>query len=96
MHDAADSDSLSGAEHCGMLPGHGGIRAIMDDMKLLSTEAEGVAEAVPTTHQPTHVNSQQRVGALLGLKTMLTSLDGNPGSSSEPSFAHIPSHQPSA
>lgn len=56
----------------------------MDDMKLLSTEAEGVAEAVPTTHQATHVNSQQRVGALLGLKTILTSLDGNPGSSSTP------------
>ena len=56
----------------------------MDDMKLLSTEAEGVAEAVPTTHQATHVNSQQRVGALLGLKTILTSLDGNPGSSSKP------------
>ncbi|KAK9865452.1 hypothetical protein WJX84_001015 [Apatococcus fuscideae] len=64
--------------------GHGGIRAIMDDMKLLSTEAEGVAEAVPGTHQATHVNSQQRVGALLGLKSVLTSLDGNPGSVSIP------------
>ena len=95
MHEAADRGSHLRAEHCGMLPGHGGIRAIMDDMKLLSTEAEGVAEAVPTTHQATHVNSQQRVGALLGLKTMLTSLDGNPGSSSEHSLPPGPFYQPS-
>lgn len=30
-----------------MAAGHGGIRAIMDEMRLLSTEAEGVAGAMP-------------------------------------------------
>ena len=48
--------------------GHGGIRAIMDDMRLLSTEAEGVAAA--------HVNSAGRVGALLGLKSRPGDPDG--------------------
>ena len=48
--------------------GHGGIRAIMDDMKLLSTEAEGVREAIPEEHRRSLVNSSERVGALLGLQ----------------------------
>ena len=39
----------------------------MDDMKLLSTEAEGVNEAVPEEHRRNLVNSSGRVGALLGL-----------------------------
>ena len=48
--------------------GHGGIRAIMDDMKLLSTEAEGVREAIPDESRHSLVNSSERVGALLGLQ----------------------------
>lgn len=48
--------------------GHGGIRAIMDDMKLLSTEAEGVREAIPEESRRSLVNSSERVGALLGLQ----------------------------
>ena len=48
--------------------GHGGIRSILDDMKLLSTEAEGVHEAVPAALREKLVNEQGRVGALLGLK----------------------------
>jgi hypothetical protein len=48
--------------------GHGGIRAILDDMKLLSTEAEGVSEAIPEALRDGHVNAAGRVGALLGLR----------------------------
>ena len=40
----------------------------MDDMKLLSTEAEGVNEAIPEEHRISLVNAQGRVGALLGLQ----------------------------
>lgn len=47
--------------------GHGSIRSILDDMKLLSTEAEGVNVAIPEADRPTLVNSAGRVGALLGL-----------------------------
>ncbi len=47
--------------------GHGGIRTIIDDMALLSTEAEGVSESMPDTSRPQHVNRANRVGALLGL-----------------------------
>lgn len=47
--------------------GHGGIRNIIDDMHLLSTEAEGVQEVIPQDHKRTHVNGAGRVGALLGL-----------------------------
>eukprot|EP00884_Botryococcus_braunii_P007777 jgi/Botrbrau1/16/Bobra.0022s0013.1 len=47
--------------------GHGGIRAIMDDMRLLSTEAEGVQDAIPEQCRQFFVNSAGRVGALLGL-----------------------------
>lgn len=50
------------------LAGHGGIRAIMDDMRLLSTEAEGVQEAIPDPSRQGLVNPAGRVGALLGLK----------------------------
>lgn len=32
---------------CYAVAGHGGISNIIDDMQLLSTEAEGVAEAIP-------------------------------------------------
>ena len=55
--------------------GHGGIRAIMDDMKLLSTEAEGVREAIPEEHRRNLVNSSERVGALLGLRSETNSGD---------------------
>lgn len=41
----------------------------MDDMKLLSTEAEGVNEAVPEEHRKALVNAAGRVGALLGLQS---------------------------
>ena len=56
--------------------GHGGIRSILDDMKLLSTEAEGVNEAIPSDLQPKLVNEQGRVGALLGLKASSSSAAG--------------------
>ena len=45
----------------------------MDDMTLLSTEAEGVNDTIPDDFKPTHVNSAGRVGALLGLTD-----DGSP------------------
>ena len=48
--------------------GHGSIRSILDDMKLLSTEAEGVNDAIPDAFKTDHVNAAGRVGALLGLK----------------------------
>ena len=48
--------------------GHGSIRSILDDMKLLSTEAEGVNVAISEADRPLLVNSAGRVGALLGLK----------------------------
>lgn len=47
--------------------GHGGIRTIIDDMALLSTEAEGVNESMPEDSRAKHVNRANRVGALLGL-----------------------------
>jgi hypothetical protein len=40
----------------------------MDDMRLLSTEAEGVHEAIPEEHRRPLVNGANRVGALLGLR----------------------------
>ena len=48
--------------------GHGGIRAVMDDLALLSTEAEGVAPSLPPEAAPGLVNGAGRVGALLGMK----------------------------
>ena len=56
--------------------GHGGIRSILDDMKLLSTEAEGVNEAVPQDLRAKLVNEQGRVGALLGLKAPASDSEG--------------------
>lgn len=53
---------------CSLAAGHGGIRTIIDDMELLSTEAEGVSDAIPEAHRAAHVNRASRVGALLGLK----------------------------
>lgn len=53
--------------------GHGSIRAIIDDMGLLSTEAEGVADAIPEAARASHVNAAGRVGALLGLRDTLGS-----------------------
>ncbi|KAL4859146.1 hypothetical protein ACK3TF_000915 [Chlorella vulgaris] len=47
--------------------GHGGISSIIDDMQLLSTEAEGVNEAIPEERRKALVNRAGRVGALLGL-----------------------------
>ncbi len=52
---------------CSLAAGHGGIRSIIDDMQLLSTEAEGVAEVVPPDAREALVNKAARVGALLGL-----------------------------
>ena len=52
-----------------VLAGHGSIRSILDDMKLLSTEAEGVNVAIPEADRQALVNSAGRVGALLGLKS---------------------------
>lgn len=49
--------------------GHGGIRSILDDMKLLSTEAEGVSEVIDDDRRGQFVNDAGRVGALLGLKS---------------------------
>ena len=56
--------------------GHGGIRAIMDEMRLLSTEAEGVASALPPSAAAAHVNAAGRVGALLGLRSRPGDADG--------------------
>jgi len=52
---------------CSMAAGHGGIRHMIDYMDILSTEAEGVADAIPDAYRSEHVNSEDRVGALLGL-----------------------------
>lgn len=52
--------------------GHGGIRGIMDDMTLLSTEAEGVSDSIPEEYKASHVNAAGRVGALLGLTELST------------------------
>eukprot|EP00891_Asterochloris_glomerata_P004539 jgi/Astpho2/4539/Aster-x1258 len=53
---------------------HGSIRSILDDMKLLSTEAEGVNDAIPDAFKTDHVNAAGRVGALLGLKPQGTDM----------------------
>lgn len=58
--------------------GHGGIRNIIDDMHLLSTEAEGVNDSMPEHCRAVHINKAHRVGALLGL-TDDTPADGVPG-----------------
>lgn len=47
--------------------GHGGISNIIEDMQLLSTEAEGVNEAIPEERRKALVNRAGRLGALLGL-----------------------------
>ncbi len=52
---------------CSLAAGHGGIRSIIDDMQLLSTEAEGVGDAIPQDYKTAVVNRAGRVGALLGL-----------------------------
>lgn len=53
---------------CSLAAGHGGIRSIIDDMHLLSTEAEGVAEVMGNAERRSVlVNKASRVGALLGL-----------------------------
>lgn len=52
---------------CSMAAGHGGIRHMIDYMDILSTEAEGVADAIPSEYRNQHVNLEDRVGALLGL-----------------------------
>ena len=52
---------------CSMAAGHGGIRHMIDYMDILSTEAEGVADAIPSEYRNEHVNPEDRVGALLGL-----------------------------
>ena len=48
-------------------------------MKLLSTEAEGVNEAIPENLRPKLVNDVGRVGALLGLQTPASGKDGKGG-----------------
>jgi len=72
--------------------GHGGIRAVMDDLALLSTEAEGVAPCLPPGAAPALVNPAGRVGALLGLKWRAEAGPdgGAPSSSSSPSSPPIP------
>lgn len=50
----------------------------MDDMKLLSTEAEGVNEAIPEEHRKALVNAAGRVGALLGLQCGSGAEPGSP------------------
>jgi hypothetical protein len=44
----------------------------MDDMTLLSTEAEGVSDSIPEEYKASHVNAAGRVGALLGLTELST------------------------
>jgi len=61
--------------------GHGGIRSIMDDMTLLSTEAEGVNDTIPDEYKASHVNSAGRVGALLGLTELSSAADLSNGDS---------------
>ena len=61
---------------CSLAAGHGGIRSIIDDMLLLSTEAEGVSDAVPSDNRKALVNKAGRVGALLGLTN---TTPGTPG-----------------
>ena len=65
--------------------GHGGIRSIMDDMTLLSTEAEGVNDTIPDDFKPSHVNAAGRVGALLGLTD-----DGSPSGKPKPAHRAMP------
>ena len=65
--------------------GHGGIRSILDDMKLLSTEAEGVNEVISEDRHAEFVNEAGRVGALLGLKS--TEKAGTTGSPSKLQWA---------
>jgi len=57
---------------CSMAAGHGGIRQILDHMELLSTEAEGVGESIPSSSKADVVNQDSRVGALLGLSDVST------------------------
>ena len=48
-------------------------------MKLLSTEAEGVNEAIPDALRPKLVNDVGRVGALLGLQAPQSQDDSGKG-----------------
>lgn len=48
-------------------------------MKLLSTEAEGVNEAIPEAQRSSLVNSHGRVGALLGLQEQAERRDSGAG-----------------
>lgn len=57
---------------CSLAAGHGGIRHIIDDLGLLSTEAEGVSDRIPQTFKSKLVNKALRVGALLGLQQHAT------------------------
>lgn len=47
----------------------------MDDMTLLSTEAEGVNDTIPEEFKADHVNAAGRVGALLGLTEFSSDVD---------------------
>lgn len=47
--------------------GHGGIRQIIDSLAVLSTEADGVADAISPEVRSAFVGADDRVGALLGL-----------------------------
>lgn len=73
--------------------GHGGIRSIIDDMQLLSTEAEGVNESIPEDYKRTHVNRANRVGALLGLTDLQPAAAGgawNGGGGSSAASVGVP------
>jgi hypothetical protein len=52
---------------CNMAATHGGIRQIVDSLSVLSTEAEGVAEAITPDARNVFSGPDNRVGALIGL-----------------------------
>lgn len=52
---------------CNMAATHGGIRQIIDSLGVLSTEAEGVAEAINPEERNVFAGPDNRVGALIGL-----------------------------
>ena len=52
---------------CNMAATHGGLRQIVDSLAVLSTEAEGVAEAINPEARNVFASPDNRVGALIGL-----------------------------
>ena len=66
----------------------------MDDMKLLSTEAEGVNEAIPEEQRSSLVNSHGRVGALLGLQDRAEERSAGTGDSTPFLLTLLPANLP--